>query len=95
MSGDPNTDGQESAGLRVVPNKPVPDDVKSVLTSHSEGLIICVDSNGGESDIIVFSKFLNRGVLASYLANLLQNLLKTANVEQSHCNAEIPPSTGA
>lgn len=94
MSGDPNTDGQETAGLRIVPNKPIPDNVRSVLESHTEGLVICVDTNEVDSDIVVFSKFLNRGVLTSYLANLLQNILKTANAEQSHCNLEGSPTTG-
>jgi len=95
MGGDPNTDSLELARLRVVPNKPVPDDIKSVLQSHSEGLIVCVDTNDTDSDIVVFSKFLNKGVLASYLADLLKNLLKTADVEQSHCDNEGSPTTGA
>lgn len=87
---DVSTDNQ--AGLLVVPNKPVPEHVKQLLRLHKEGLIICVDSNDNESDIVVFSKFLDRGVLAKYLASLLQNLMKTANVEQSYNRDESTPA---
>jgi len=81
--------------LRIIANRPIPLNIKSVLESHQESLVICVDPDKNESNIVVFSKLLNNGVLSKYLIELLKNLLKTAKHEQPQHNINSQTPIGA
>jgi hypothetical protein len=56
----------------------IPDNVKELLDSHREAIVITADPDQGESKIAVFTKLLDsNGVIAPLLADLLSNLLKS------------------
>lgn len=66
----------------ITANGPIPDAVKTILNSHAEGIVILVDNSNNESNILIFSKLIKRGLLSSYLAELLKNLLQTIDDTQ-------------
>ncbi len=83
-----------SGRLKTIENEPPSIALKELLNEHSEILIIYADSGKQKSNLAVFSKLANKnGVLASYLAQVLNNLL--TNGYQTSDNCKSKASSGA
>lgn len=70
-----------------------PADVKQVLGSHEEALVLLLDPDEdteGESTIACFMKMGKPSRLAAYLPDLLEQLLKTSSGKSS---SDIPAET--
>lgn len=74
--------------LKTTQGPPTPEEVRTLIKTHREILIIFVDpepKTGSESNVAVYTKMLDKGsVLAPYLTKVLQNLLRMRNAKQSH-----------
>jgi hypothetical protein len=78
--------------LKIIENEAASTEVKNILQKNHEALIICLNPNGDEYDIVVYSKLLDRSVLTVYLKELLGSLID-AN-EKSDNTVEDQTSTG-
>ncbi len=83
--------------LRKVRTPPASPEVRKILKSHKEAIVIVADpepGSDGEANLAVFTKLAKKdGVLASYLEQVLTNLLRSKHGKQPHCAGKAP--TGA
>jgi hypothetical protein len=73
-------------------------EARKLLKDHKEAIVITVnpDMKGdGEVNLAVYTKLANEGgVLATYLEQVLKNLMRTRNDKQAHRTGKAAP-TGA
>lgn len=91
------TTTKDDPRLRKVRTPAAGPDVKRILKTHKEAIVITVDpepGTDGEANLAVFTKLAKKnGVLSSYLEQVLTNLLRNKHGKQPHRTGEAP--TGA
>jgi hypothetical protein len=69
--------------LKIIKNEEASNEVKTILKNNQESLIICLNPNGDEYDIVVYSKLLDRSMLTVYLKELISSLIN-ANTKSNN-----------
>ncbi len=81
--------------LRKVRTPPASPEVRKLLKGHKEAIVITADPDkqggSGEANLAIFTKLSNDGgVLATYLEQVLANLIRTRHGKQAHRTGKAP-----